>query len=148
MLSSSINPTTNSFESNVLNIINPYYLGLSNNSCSVLISNVFNGVGFATQKRSMTIALTSMKNFSFVDGTITQPSVDSSDYPAWQVISWILNYLHKNIVESVLFLQTAHEIQKELNQRYGQCNSALIYQIQQKLYSIFQKYDDFFNVLY
>lgn len=52
------------------------------------------------------------------------------------VISWILNSLSKNIVDSGLFLSTAHEIWKQLSQRYEQSDGALIYQIHQQLYSL------------
>ncbi|XP_023759855.1 uncharacterized protein LOC111908259 [Lactuca sativa] len=59
------------------------------------------------------------------------------------VISWILNSLSKNIADSVLFLTTAREIWLQLNQRFEQPDGALIYQIQQQLYSNSQGSDDF-----
>ena len=59
------------------------------------------------------------------------------------VISWRLNSLHKNIADNVLFLQTASEIRTELNHHYAQSNGALLYQIQQQLYSISQGFEDF-----
>lgn len=106
----SVPATIDSSEYSVLKIIDPYHLGSSDNHGSVLVSNVFNGVGFSSWKRSMTIAPAVKNKLSFVDGTITPPIIDSSDYQAWyrvnsMVISWILN------------------------QSYEQSNSALIYQI-------------------
>lgn len=70
----------------------------------------------------MKIALYAKNKFGFVDGTIIPPSITSSDYLNRyrinsMVISWILNFLHKNIADNVLFLQTASEIWKELNLR-------------------------------
>lgn len=59
------------------------------------------------------------------------------------VISWILNSLHKNIVDSVLFLQSAQEIWSELQNRYEQSDGTLLFQIQQQLYSMSQGSDDF-----
>lgn len=140
--------TTNLTRSDPLTTTSPYYLGSSDNPGSVLVSNVFNGVGFSAWKRSMVIALSAKNKFSFVDGTIPKPAVDSSTYSAWyrvnsMVTSWILNSLSKNIADSVLFLPTACDIWNELNQRYEQSNGALIYQIQQQLYSISQNTDDF-----
>lgn len=61
------------------------------------------------------------------------------------VISWILNSLIKEIADSVLFLQSTHEIWSELNQRYEQSNGALIYKIQKQLYSINQGSEDFLS---
>lgn len=59
------------------------------------------------------------------------------------MISWLLNSLLKKIAESVLFLQTAFEIWNELNQRYEQSNGALLYQIQQQIFSISQGFENF-----
>ncbi|XP_015163071.1 uncharacterized protein [Solanum tuberosum] len=49
------------------------------------------------------------------------------------VISWILNYLSKDIAESVLYSRTAKEIWKDLSARFGQCNGAQLYQLQKEL---------------
>lgn len=135
---SSVNSTT-------INASSPYYLCSSDNPSTVLVSNVFNGVGFTSWKRSMIISLSAKNKLGFVDGSILPPPVGSPTYQGWyrvnsMVISWILNSSHNNIAESVLFLQTA--IWNKLNQRYEQSNGALIYQIQQ-LYSISQNSDDF-----
>ena len=59
------------------------------------------------------------------------------------VISWILNSLHKNNAYSLLFLKIARKIWIELNHRYEQSDGALLYQIQQNLYSISQGSNDF-----
>ncbi|KAL4573125.1 hypothetical protein LXL04_019920 [Taraxacum kok-saghyz] len=134
--------------SSSIDISNPYYLGSSDNPGTVLVSNVFSGTGFSAWKRSMIIALSAKNKIGFVDGTVSQPAADSSNYASWykvnsMVISWFLNSLHQNIAESVLFLQTASEIWKELHHRYEQTDGALIYQVQQQLYSLPQGSDDF-----
>lgn len=49
------------------------------------------------------------------------------------VISWLLNSLSKQIAESVLYYKTAKEIWKELEDRFGQSNGALLYQLQKEL---------------
>ena len=137
-----------SSQSNSIDTSSPYYLSASDNPGTVLVSNVFNGNGFSSWKRSMIIALSAKNKLAFVDGSITPPLTDSSTYSSWyrvnsMVISWLLNSLHRNIAESVLFFSTAAEIWKELKQRYEQTDGALIYQIQQQLYSISQGVDDF-----
>ncbi|KAI3497468.1 hypothetical protein L1887_40092 [Cichorium endivia] len=109
--------------SNNIDCSNHFYLGSSDNPGSILLSNVFNGVGFMAWKRAKTIALAAKNKYGFVDGTITQPS--------------------KNIADTVLFLQSTREIWKELDQRYAQSDGALIYQIQQQLYSVSQSSDNF-----
>ncbi|KAI3700839.1 hypothetical protein L2E82_45478 [Cichorium intybus] len=134
--------------SSSIDVSSPYYLGSSDNPGTVLVSSVFNGNGFSSWKRSMTIALAAKNKIAFVDGSISRPPLDDSNYSTWfrvnsMVISWLLNSLHPTIAQSVLFLQTANEIWKELNHRYEQTDGALIYQIQQQLYSISQGSDDF-----
>lgn len=59
------------------------------------------------------------------------------------VTSWLLNSLHKNIADSVLFLPTAKEIWHELNQRLSQPDGAMVYQVQHQIYSIAQGTDNF-----
>jgi hypothetical protein len=54
------------------------------------------------------------------------------------VISWIINTLSKEISESVLYVNTAVQLWKELNERYGQVNGAQLYQLQKNLCSISQ----------
>ncbi|CAH1440348.1 unnamed protein product [Lactuca virosa] len=132
----------------VFNSSNPLFLGSSDNPNLVLVSNVFNGIGFSAWKRSISIFLLAKNKFGLVDGTIAQPLVTSPSYSSWNrvnsmVISWILNSLSKNIADSVLMLQSAHEIWQELNQRYEQYDGALIYHIHQQLYSLSQNSDDF-----
>lgn len=94
---------------------NPYFISHSNNPSSILVSNIFNGVGFNYWKRSMMISLSTKNKLGFVDKTILQPESISSIYANWNqansmVISWILNSLYTTITDSVLFLPTAHEI--------------------------------------
>lgn len=130
-----------------LNSFNPLFIAPSDNPSYILVSNIFNGVGFTAWKRSLTISLSTKNKLKFIDGSLPQPSISSPEYSDWycansMVISWILNSLHKNIAESVLFLQTARDIWKELNQRYEQADGTHIYQIQQQLYYINQGSDD------
>ncbi|KAL4575563.1 hypothetical protein LXL04_022410 [Taraxacum kok-saghyz] len=137
-----INPSSN------IEISNPLYLASSDNPSTVLVSKVFDGTGFASWKRSMTLALSAKNKMSFIDGSIEVPDVTSTTFHNWNrvnsmVISWLLNSLSKDIAESVLFLQTAKEIWSEINQRYDQANGSLIYQIQQQLFSTSQGFDDF-----
>ncbi|XP_023745645.2 uncharacterized protein LOC111893794 [Lactuca sativa] len=94
----------------------PYeFIGSTDHPNFLLINTPFDGNGFNSWKRSVIISL-SAKN----------------------KLGWLLNSLSKNITESVLFLQIASEIWNELNQRYEQSNGALLYQIQQQIFSISQ----------
>jgi len=43
------------------------------------------------------------------------------------VLSWLLNSLHKNIRDSVLFCNKASDMWKEFEKRYGQSNKARLF---------------------
>lgn len=49
------------------------------------------------------------------------------------VLSWLLNSLHKNIRDSVLFCEQASDMWKEFNERYGHWNKARIFQAQKEV---------------
>jgi len=54
------------------------------------------------------------------------------------VLSWILNSLHKNIRDSVLFCEKTSDMWKELLERYGQSNNARLFQAQKEISRISQ----------
>lgn len=143
-----ISSNSQSSSSSIIEVSNPLFLASSDNPSTILVSKVFDGTGFASWKRSMTLALSAKNKIGFVDGTIQKPDENSNQFETWNrvnsmVISWLLNSLSKDIAESVLFLQTACDIWNEINQRYQQANGALIYQIQKKLFSTTQGSEDF-----
>ena len=91
----------------------------------------------------MRIALSAKQKLQFIDGTSEKPEADSPLLTHWQrcndmVISWLLNSLHKSIRDSVIFCDTASEIWKELNERYGQSNKARHFQAQKEVCCISQ----------
>ncbi|XP_076957927.1 uncharacterized protein LOC143633523 [Bidens hawaiensis] len=94
----------------------------------------------------MTIALSAKNKLGFINNTVTMP-VNQPHLAYWQhfnyiVISWILNILHQDICDSVLYVETAQILWNELNSRYGQANGAKIYQIQKNLCQITQGSSD------
>lgn len=54
------------------------------------------------------------------------------------VISWILNYISKDIVEAFLYANTAKELWDEIAERYGECNGPLLYQLQREIINLSQ----------
>lgn len=71
----------------------------------------------------MTITLSSKLKLGFVDGSYVPPPANSPLLMHWtrcnhMVISWILNYISSEIRNSVIFLNTASAIWKDLETRY------------------------------
>ncbi|KAD5961517.1 hypothetical protein E3N88_12990 [Mikania micrantha] len=125
---------------------NCLYLHPSDNPGMILVSKSFDGTGFGAWKRAMTIALSAKNKLSFVDGRSVQP-MNPLQIETWKrcndmVISWILNTLSRDISESVIYTETASQLWKELNDRYGQPNGAKLYQLQKNLCEISQGTDD------
>lgn len=115
------NSSTNELITSSIDVASPFFIRSSDTLHYVLVSNVFTGVGFNSWKRSMVISLFAKNKIIFVDGTIIPPLSNSSTYPYWfctnsMVISWLLNYVSKTIVDSLLFHTTAKEISQELHQ--------------------------------
>ena len=54
------------------------------------------------------------------------------------VISWILNSISKEIIEDFLHTTSARELWKELEERFGESNGLLLYQVQRELSFISQ----------
>ena len=95
---------------------NPYYLGNSNNSGTLLVTQPLNGAGnqpFWSQ--SMVLALTTKNKICIVNGTIVAPVENSPLVNAWthcntMVLSWLFNLIHKNIASSVMYNDTARQV--------------------------------------
>lgn len=94
--------TSNSTDPSVRPFSSPFYIGFSYNPSSILVTNVFNGVGFTTWRRSMIIALSTNNKLGFIDGSISQPDPNSSSYSNRyransMVIIWLLNSLLRTL---------------------------------------------------
>lgn len=101
-----------------------YFLHMSYHTGLKLVSNLFNGTGYANWKRSMIIRLTAKNLMYFVDGTLAKPEVDSADYKSWcrcdsMIIRWIISILEPQITASILYVDSAREIWWDLEGRYG-----------------------------
>ncbi|XP_019251261.1 PREDICTED: uncharacterized protein LOC109230192 [Nicotiana attenuata] len=78
-----------------------------------------------------------------INGRISQPSPDSPLYDHWvrynnMVFAWLSNSLSKDIADSVLHCDTAREIWRDIEERYGQSNASRYYQIQREVAGVSQ----------
>ena len=82
----------------------------------------------------MSISLSAKNKIGFVTRDIEAPAETDPNFPSWQrcndmVISWILNFVHSNIRNSVMYTNTAVKVWEELKERFSQGNGLRIYQI-------------------
>jgi len=123
--------------------LDPLFLHPSDHLGHVLVADIFSGEDFDNWRRSVMIALSAKHKTSFVDGTYEKPAANSPLLPYWKrcndmVLSWLLNSMNKTIRDSVLFCETASEMWKELEERYGQSNKARLFQAQKDVCRISQ----------
>ncbi|XP_075473384.1 uncharacterized protein LOC142504395 [Primulina tabacum] len=105
-----------------------FYLQNGDNPGLVLVSHPLSGNNYNTWSRAMTMALTAKNKLSFVDGTSFCPPIGDLLYDAWihcnsMVISWILNWVSREIADSLMYIDTTHEIWIDLRDRFHQSNA-------------------------
>ena len=115
----------------------PLFLHPADHPGLLLVSKPFNGSNFGSWKKSMSIALSAKNKLIFISSN-SQPSATDLKFPQWKrcndmVTSWILNVLSQDIAESVLYSDSAYDIWKELEDRYGQANGAKLFQLKKDI---------------
>jgi len=116
----------------------PLFLHPSDHPSHVLVADTFTGEDFDNWRRSVMIALSAKHKVSFIDVSYEKPDARSPLLPYWKrcndmVLSWLLNSMNKTIRDSVLFCETAADMWKELEERYGQSNKAWLFQAQKEV---------------
>ncbi|XP_071739004.1 uncharacterized protein [Rutidosis leptorrhynchoides] len=90
------------------------------------------------------IILTGRKNkVGFIDGTIKKPNEDDEDYMPWMrcdemVKGWLTTTMEKEIRSSVKYASTAHEIWRDLKERFGNKSDPRAYELKQTLSTMHQ----------
>lgn len=116
----------------------PYYLHPLDNPGMTLTIVVLNEQNFSQWSRSMIIALSAKLKLRFVDGSYVPPPANTPLFMHWtrcnhMVISWILNSISNDIQNSVVFLNTASVIWKDLETRYSQSNMPKLFTLRREL---------------
>ncbi|KAL5549597.1 hypothetical protein UlMin_004828 [Ulmus minor] len=104
----------------------------------ILVAKLLEGDNYGQWSCSMKIALSAKNKLGFIDGTIKMPTKEDLRLPFWarcnhMVLSWILNSVHVNISDSVIYAKTAVDVWNDLHDRFSQGNNTRIYQIRQEI---------------
>jgi hypothetical protein len=119
----------------------PYYLHHEDSPGSVFVSQVLQGDNYHTWSCSMIMVLTAKNKLKFIDGSIKKPSAEIEDeFHAWNrsnnmVLSWILNYVSKDIAASVIYINLTDDMWNNLKDRFSQKNGPRIFQLQKAVSS-------------
>jgi hypothetical protein len=103
----------------------------------------------------MHIALISKNKDKFIDGTLLKPSVNDPLYAPWircntMVLAWIHRSISESIARSVLWIDSAAGVWKNLKTRFSQGDIFRISDLQEELYKLRQgtlDISDFFTQL-
>jgi Reverse transcriptase (RNA-dependent DNA polymerase)/gag-polypeptide of LTR copia-type/Integrase core domain/GAG-pre-integrase domain/Retrotransposon gag protein len=121
-----------------IDMASSYYLCSSDNPGMTLITCFLNGDNYSTWRRAMQNALFAKNKYGFVDGTISKPNAPAAEVNAWvkcnsMVISWIFNSLHKELHDSVAYIETAFELWTDLEDRFSQGNAPRVHQLKREI---------------
>ncbi|XP_075099400.1 uncharacterized protein LOC142176188 [Nicotiana tabacum] len=116
----------------------PLYLSPSDNPGVLLVFSPFDGTGYADWRKSMLISLLENNKLGFINGKFSKPGEDSPYLDLWirvndMVMAWLLNSLTKDIRSSVLHSKSARDLWKQLEDRYGTSDFAMLFGLQKKL---------------
>ncbi|KAJ9693134.1 hypothetical protein PVL29_012045 [Vitis rotundifolia] len=102
---------------------NPFYLHNGDHPRLILVSHHLSRSNYNTQSRAMMMALMTKNKVGFIDGCISWFASDNLLFNAKSrynslVISWLLNSISKEILESIMYMGSAHEIWTNLRDRF------------------------------
>lgn len=122
---------------------NPLFLHPSDNPSSVCVSKLQGASDYRTWKRSFEIQLSAKRKLGFVDGSVKRSATESTEATQWDtcnnmVISWLHNNISETIKTSVLFINSAAEIWKQLEKRFSLTNGSRKYKLNKDLFGLKQ----------
>jgi len=141
------NPNSSSSTSAIINdFSDSLFLHHGDSPSSILVSQVLNGENYNSWSRSMLMALNAKNKLCLIDGSMPKPSESSSNFKAWtrcndMVLSWIINSVSKEISASVIYIDKAEAMWKDLKERFSQGNGPRIFQLQKSIADITQGSD-------
>ncbi|XP_065865575.1 uncharacterized protein [Euphorbia lathyris] len=123
------------------------------NPSMILVTSVLNGNNYIAWKRAMMLALSAKRKLKFIKENNEPADEKSEEYAKWKwdddlVFSWIRSSLTKELADVFLFAKSSYSLWQEIEQRYGQSNGPLIYQLRKEISSLSQgnlSLVDYFN---
>ncbi|XP_020221466.1 uncharacterized protein LOC109804103 [Cajanus cajan] len=138
-----------------LNVHSFLYLHPNENPAMALVSPSLDSTNYHSWSRSMLTALSAKNKLEFIDGSVPQPLPSDRSYGAWKrcnnmVVSWLVHSVSSSIRQSILWMDQAEVIWRDLKSRYSQGDLFRISDLQFEASSIKQgdlSVTDFFTKL-
>ncbi|XP_016200175.1 uncharacterized protein LOC107641182 [Arachis ipaensis] len=123
-----------------LDPVSPYFLHPGKNPRSAIVTVTLVGNNFQKWERDMWKALKSKNKIKFVDGSIQRPPEDDVLFEACDrcnthIVSWINHSLSPEIAQSVMWINSAEELWKELRYRYSNGDVYRIAELEEELFA-------------
>lgn len=125
------------------NLTSHYFVHPSDGPNTVTVTPVLNGSNYHVWARSMRRALGSKNKFRFVDGSIDPPSIMDPTYTAWErcnllIHLWIMNSVSETIAPSIVFIENAIDVWRDLKDRFSQGDLICISELQLEIHALKQ----------
>nr|KYP71950.1 hypothetical protein KK1_011232 [Cajanus cajan] len=125
------------------NIHSYLYLHPSKNPATSLVSPVLELNNYHTWSKSMETTLSAKNKLEFIDGSAPEPAIDDRYHSAWRrcnnmVASWIVNPVSLPIRQSIVWMNKAEDIWRDLKSRYAQGDLLRVSELQREASSIKQ----------
>lgn len=97
----------------------PYFMHPNEYHALVLVTPLPNVGNYHSWSRSMTMELRSKNKLHFINSSLPRPSDEDRESIPWDhcnkmIMSWLNNYVDSDISQSILWMETASSIWKEL----------------------------------
>lgn len=121
----------------------PYYLHLSKNHSSVIVTPKLTSSNFPSWKRSFLLAVSMRNKQGFLDGSIPKPTLENQLYLPWiqcnnLLVAWLLRSISPAIASTVFYLVHAKQIWDKLHQYFLVLDDSRICHLQHLLNSLTQ----------
>ena len=121
----------------------PLYMHNADHPGLQLISLCLDGSNYDDWNAAMRIALDAKNKIGFTDGSLTRPEISDPSFRLWSrcnsmVKSWILNSVSQQIYRSILRLNDAADIWKDLHGRFHMTNLPRTFNLTQEIQDLRQ----------
>jgi len=122
---------------------NPFFLHPNENPALILVSPSLNSKNYHSWARSMKLALQSKNKLQFVNGSLPQPLPEDPSFNSWiryntMVLSWIQRSVEDSILKSILWMDDASMVWRDLQDRFSQADIFRVAELQEEFYSLHQ----------